>query len=44
MINDLERMRLALQNELDARKTQQERNRFGQFATPSLLTNEASLV
>lgn len=31
----LEDQRLALQNELDARKTQSERNRLGQFATPT---------
>ena len=33
----LEKRRLILQDELDATKTQAERNRLGQFATPSLL-------
>lgn len=33
----LEKQRLALQNQLDARKTQAERNRLGQFATPPAL-------
>lgn len=33
--NTLEAQRLKLQNELDAQKTQAERNRLGQFATPT---------
>lgn len=36
----LEDQRLALQSELDARKTQCERNRLGQFGTPSVLAVE----
>ena len=33
----LEKQRLILQSELDAAKTQAERNRLGQFATPTIL-------
>jgi len=33
--NGFERVRLKLQAEFDARKTQVERNRLGQFATPT---------
>ena len=36
-IDSIEKQRLALQAELDAEKTQAERNRLGQFATPSAL-------
>ena len=36
-IYSLEDQRLALQRELDAQKTSAERNRLGQFATPTLL-------
>ena len=39
-IEDLERKRLTLQTELDSEKTQQERNRLGQFATPSGLAED----
>lgn len=35
--NGLERQRLTLQSEFDAAKTQAERNRLGQFATPTTL-------
>ena len=35
--SNLEDQRLTLQRELDARKTQSERNRLGQFATPTVL-------
>lgn len=37
MIDTLEKQRFALQAELDAKKTQAERNRLGQFATPTPL-------
>lgn len=37
-IDKLEKQRLILQSELDARKTQIERNRLGQFATPTALS------
>jgi hypothetical protein len=37
---DVEAERLILQEELDAKKTQAERNRLGQFATPSLLAQD----
>src|SRR5262245_36568818 len=37
-INTLEKQRLALQDELDGQKTQAERNRLGQFATPTALS------
>ncbi len=40
MLNALERQRLALQVELDSQKTQTERNRLGQFATPTGLAIE----
>jgi hypothetical protein len=36
-IDALERQRLAIQAKLDGRKTQAERNRLGQFATPTAL-------
>jgi adenine-specific DNA-methyltransferase len=36
----VEARRVALQDELDARKTQKERNRLGQFATPTLLASD----
>jgi predicted RNA methylase len=35
-----EKQRLALQKELDCRKTQTERNRLGQFATPTALARD----
>lgn len=37
LIDDIEFTRLELQNRLDAAKTQDERNRLGQFATPTAL-------
>jgi len=40
IIDDIERRRVAVQNELDAQKTQAERNRLGQFATPSALAED----
>lgn len=40
MLDALEKQRLALQAELDSRKTQTERNRLGQFATPPSLAIE----
>lgn len=39
-IDILEEERIALQVRVDARKTQSERNRFGQFATPAPLARE----
>jgi hypothetical protein len=39
--NGFEQVRLKLQAELDARKTQAERNRLGQFATPTALAIKA---
>lgn len=36
----MEKQRLALQAELDSRKTQAERNRLGQFATPTALARD----
>lgn len=36
----VEKQRLALQAELDSRKTQAERNRLGQFATPTALARD----
>lgn len=36
----IEARRVALQEELDGRKTQKERNRLGQFATPTLLASD----
>lgn len=39
-IEHLERERLAIQARLDAEKTQAERNRMGQFATPTLLAQD----
>ena len=39
-IDTLESKRLALQAESDAQKTQAERNRLGQFATPTALASE----
>src|SRR5713226_5249897 len=35
-----EARRLVLQGELDAARTQKERNRLGQFATPTLLASD----
>lgn len=40
VINDLESARLKLQSDLDAAKTQAERNHLGQFATPSRLAED----
>lgn len=40
MIEALETRRLAVQAELDAKKTQEERNKMGQFATPSPLARD----
>jgi hypothetical protein len=40
MIDDLEKKRIALQIDLDAQKTQAERNRLGQFATPTALARD----
>lgn len=37
MMTELENHRLTLQKELDAKKEQMERNRMGQFATPTVL-------
>jgi adenine-specific DNA-methyltransferase len=37
IIDEIEQQRLALQADLDAKKTQAERNRLGQFATPTPL-------
>jgi adenine-specific DNA-methyltransferase len=39
-LTPIEDRRLALQRELDATKTQKERNRLGQFATPALLASD----
>lgn len=39
-IHDIEARRLALQNRLDSMKTQAERNKQGQFATPTELAND----
>ncbi len=39
-IHDLEKKRLAIQADLDADKTQEERNRLGQFATPTMLAQD----
>ena len=39
-IRDLEDKRLAIQADLDLKKTQAERNRLGQFATPTNLASE----
>jgi adenine-specific DNA-methyltransferase len=39
-ITAIEARRLALQKELDGAKTQKERNRLGQFATPTLLASD----
>ena len=40
IINTLEKQRVALQAGLDAGKTQAERNRLGQFATPTTLAQD----
>lgn len=40
VINDVEITRLALQNQLDSAKTQAERNKLGQFATPTALASD----
>ena len=39
-IKDIEQQRIALQANLDTEKTQAERNRLGQFATPTMLAGE----
>src|SRR5438132_4491426 len=38
--DNLERARVGLQNELDATKTQAERNKLGQFSTPTALATD----
>src|SRR6266446_5955775 len=43
-IQILEQQRLALQAELDGQKTQAERNRLGQFATPTALAEEVHFL
>ena len=43
-VHELERRRLALQAHLDAQKTQAERNRLGQFATPPELARQMVAV
>ena len=40
VIDDIEQQRVALQADLDAKKTQAERNRLGQFATPTGLARD----
>lgn len=40
IIDGIEQKRIALQAELDSKKTQAERNRLGQFATPTTLARE----
>ncbi len=40
MLDNLEKQRLAIQAQLDGQKTQAERNRLGQFATPTALALE----
>jgi hypothetical protein len=40
MIDDIEQQRVILQADLDAKKTQAERNRLGQFATPTTLARD----
>ena len=40
LIDDIEQKRIALQADLDAKKTQPERNRLGQFATPTMLATD----
>lgn len=40
MIDDIEQKRIVLQADLDAEKTQAERNRLGQFATPTALARD----
>jgi len=40
MINDIEQKRIVLQASLDVEKTQAERNRLGQFATPAALAKD----
>ncbi len=40
MIKEIEQERIALQADLDAEKTQAERNRLGQFATPTALARD----
>ncbi len=39
-LRDIEPLRLELQRQLDAAKTQEERNRLGQFATPTALATD----
>jgi hypothetical protein len=39
-IETIEKLRIALQAELDSHKTQAERNRLGQFATPAALADD----
>lgn len=40
MIEGIEQKRVALQTDLDSKKTQAERNRLGQFATPTTLAGD----
>ncbi|MGV8805440.1 MAG: Eco57I restriction-modification methylase domain-containing protein [Polaromonas sp.] len=40
LIEDIEELRLTLQAQLDAKKTQSERNKLGQFATPTALARD----
>lgn len=40
LIDSIEQKRIAMQADLDAKKTQAERNRLGQFATPTMLATD----
>jgi hypothetical protein len=40
IIDDIEQRRITIQADLDAKKTQAERNRLGQFATPTTLARD----
>lgn len=40
LIDDIEQKRITIQADLDAKKTQPERNRLGQFATPTILATD----
>ncbi len=40
LIDIIERRRLEVQNQLDSLKTQTERNKLGQFATPTVLATD----
>ena len=39
-VDEIENFRLSLQNELDSLKTLEERQRLGQFATPTILARD----